>query len=417
MKGLLYTYLATYLGAALAVFYPLVGLFLFINFAIVQPPSMWYWAVPASNYSEILGGGMLIGWALKGFGDWRFGRGTAIALMLLGFLGWAVLCMAVSDAPAAGWEFVVSIFKIVLPFLVGLTLIDTPKKLRILLWVLALSQGYVAFELNLSYYAGVNRLQMEGFGGMDNNFVAVAMVAGAGLAFFLGLGERRVWLKGAAFLAAILMTHAVMFSFSRGGLFALIVTGVVAFLLVAKKPTHVLIFALAVMLAFRLAGPQVRERFSSTFVDAEERDRSASSRLEFWAACWDTMLKRPVCGVGPDQWRNVAENYGFGRRYAHSLWMQTGAEMGFPGVALLLAFYGVTLWRLYPLTRSKSEVVDPWLRDAARMVIASSAGFMVAAQFVSITGLELPYYIVLAGAIVLKLNAAPVGEPVRVTNG
>jgi probable O-glycosylation ligase (exosortase A-associated) len=417
MKGLLYTYLATYLGGAVAVFYPLVGLYLFINFAIIQPSSMWYWQEMPGHCSEILGGGMLIGWALKGFGDWRFGRGTAVAMAIVGFLGWAVLCTAVSDAPAVGWGFVVAIFKIVLPFLVGLTLIDTPQKLRILLWVLALSQGYVAFELNLSYYAGINRLVVEGFGGMDNNFVAVAMVAGTGLAFFLGLGERRLWLKGVAFLAAILMTHAVMFSFSRGGLLALIITGGVAFLLVAKKPTHVLIFVLAVVFAFRLAGPQVRERFSSTFVDAEQRDRSASSRLEFWSACWDVMKKEPLCGVGPDQWLNVAEAYGFGRTYAHSLWMQTGAEMGFPGLGLLLAFYGITLWRLFPLTRSKSQVVDPWLRDVARMVIASLLGFMVAAQFVSISGLELPYYIVLAGVIALKLNSVPAGEPVRVTNG
>jgi hypothetical protein len=78
---------------------------------------------------------------------------------------------------------------------------------------------------------------------------------------------------------------------------------------------------------------------------------------------------------------------------------------------LLLVFFGIVLWRLYPLTRPKSEVVDPWLRDVARMVIASSAGFMVAAQFVSITGLELSYYIVLAGAIVLKLNSVPATRP------
>lgn len=411
MKGLLYTYVATYLGAALALFYPLLGLLIFINFAILQPPSMWYWAVPASNYSEILGGGMLIGWVFKGLGDWRFGRGTAIALSLVGFLLWAVVCTTVSNRPDVGWNFVVAIFKIVVPFIVGLTLIDTPKKLRALLWTLALSQGYVALELNLTYYAGYNRLWLEGFGGMDNNFVAVAMVAGTGLAFFLGLGERRLWLKAVAFLAATLMAHAVMFSFSRGGMLALIVTGFVSFLLVARKPSHVLIFALTLLLAVRLAGPEVRERFSSTFVDAEERDRSASSRLDFWAACWDVMQKEPVFGVGPDQWLLTSPDYGFGATYAHSLWMQTGAEMGFPGVTLLLAFYGLCLWRLYPLTRAKTEVPDPWLRDAAKMVIASSVGFMAAASFVSITVLELSYYLVLAGTIALKLASVPPRTP------
>jgi len=413
MKGLLYTYAATYLGAAVALFYPFVGLLVFINFAILQPPSMWYWSVPVSNYAEIIGGGMLIGWVFRGLGDWRFGRGTAVALALVGFLLWAVCSTVLSDRPDVGWGFVQAIFKIVVPFFVGMTLIDTPGKLRALLWTLALSQGYVAFELNLTYYAGYNRLWAEGFGGMDNNFVAVAMVAGTGLAFFLGLGERRLWLKGLAFVAAGLMAHAVMFSFSRGGMLALMITGFVSFLFVARKPSHVAIVLRMLLLAFRLAGPEVCQRFSSTFVDAEERDRSASSRLDFWGACWDVMQKEPLFGVGPDQWLLIAPAYGFGRTYAHSLWMQTGAEMGFPGLGLLLAFYGLCIWRLWPLTRKRSNVPDPWLRDVARMVIASSVGFMVAASGVRITMLELSYYIVLAGAIVLKLSSVPargVGE-------
>jgi hypothetical protein len=41
------------------------------------------------------------------------------------------------------------------------------------------------------------------------------------------------------------------------------------------------------------------------------------------------------------------------------------------------------------------------------MVIASLAGFAVAAQFVSLEGLEVPYYIVLIGAGALKLASEP----------
>jgi O-antigen ligase len=208
------------------------------------------------------------------------------------------------------------------------------------------------------------------------------------------------------------MGHAILFSMSRGGMLALIITGIVSFVLVARKPVHILIFGVAVLLALRLAGPEVRARFSKTFVDAEERDRSAESRLECWAACWDVMQKEPIFGIGPDQWPIVAGNYGHPGLYAHSLWMQTGAEMGFPGLLCLLTFYGVSLWRLGPLTRRNSPVPDPWLRDVARMVIASLAGFMIAAQFVSISGLELPYYIVMAGAVVLKLSSVPVRVPV-----
>jgi len=39
----------------------------------------------------------------------------------------------------------------------------------------------------------------------------------------------------------------------------------------------------------------------------------------------------------------------------------------------------------------------------ARMVIASLVGFMVSSQFVSLEGLELPYYVVMIGAATLKV--------------
>jgi hypothetical protein len=37
------------------------------------------------------------------------------------------------------------------------------------------------------------------------------------------------------------------------------------------------------------------------------------------------------------------------------------------------------------------------------MVIASLAGFMISSQFVTLEGLEMPYYVVLIGACTLKI--------------
>jgi len=78
----------------------------------------------------------------------------------------------------------------------------------------------VALDLNLSYRDGFNRLHFIGFGGMDNNCVAVAMVTGAGLAFFSGIRETSGWRRWLAFAVAALMAHCVMFSLSRGGMLA-----------------------------------------------------------------------------------------------------------------------------------------------------------------------------------------------------
>ena len=115
---------------------------------------------------------------------------------------------------------------------------------------------------------------------MDNNCVAIAMVSGLGLAFFLGMGSRTWWQKGIAFGSAAFMGHVILFSFSRGGILSMALTGCMAFALIPKKPQHYLAFGLALLLAIRLAGPEVRERFFTAFEQSEggTREASASSR-------------------------------------------------------------------------------------------------------------------------------------------
>ena len=123
MRGLIYVYVLTYLGALLALFYPLVGLFIYIHYAIIKPESLWYWSVGAQGpgrYSFIVAVGMLIGWAIRGLGDWRLGRGGAAAAFLLGFLGWVSLGYFFCRYPILAREYIVSLAKIVLPFLVGM---------------------------------------------------------------------------------------------------------------------------------------------------------------------------------------------------------------------------------------------------------------------------------------------------------
>jgi probable O-glycosylation ligase (exosortase A-associated) len=412
-KGLIFTYLMTYGGALVALFNPFIGLLIYVCFAIIKPDAMWGFALgQTGNYSRIVAIALLIGWAMRGFGRWQFYRGTGIVAALLGYWLWSNLGAALAEDQDAAWIFVESLTKIVLPFLVGITIIDSMAKLKALIWVIVVSQGYVAYELNLSYYDGTNIVHEQGFGGMDNNCVAIAMVACVGMAFFLGLQAERWWQKALALTAAMLMVHVVMFSFSRGGLLALILTSFLAFALVPKQPKHYLVFLLVVLLGFRLAGPLVVERFMTTFTDPEKRDESSQSRIILWEACWDTMQKEPVLGVGPNNWGLRVQAYGFPRgKEAHTLWLQVGAEQGFPGLGLLVLFYGLCVLRLWPVTRARYPVPDPWLRAVARMVISSLIGFAIAAQFVTLEGLEVPYYITLVGAVSLKLLVTPAPGP------
>jgi probable O-glycosylation ligase (exosortase A-associated) len=403
LKGLLVTYLLTYGGGAAALFNPFIGLLVYICFAIIRPESLWFWSVPAGNYSRIVALCLLTGWALKGFGTWEFGKARGIVTALMGFLLCAVLSgVFVAQHKEVAWGFIEELLKIILPFLVGLTTIDSFHKLKQLTWVILLSHGYVCLEMNLAFYDGFNRLQQNGFGGMDNNCVAVSLVTCMGLAFFLGYHSPRWWQKGLAAISGMLIGHAILFSFSRGGMLAMCVTAIAIFVLIPKRASHYLVFAMLIAVGLRLAGPDVRDRFSTVFASSETRDGSANSRLVQWQFCLDSISKHPILGVGPDHWPIVVLQYGKSGE-AHSLWLTVAAELGLIALLCLALFYGQCIVQLWPLARKDTETGDPWPVYLARMVTCSLIGFCVAAQFVSLDGLEVPYYITLIGAGTLRL--------------
>jgi O-antigen ligase len=320
-----------------------------------------------------------------------------------------------ADGQKEAWDWVEYLAKIVLSFLVGVTTVDSVKKLKVLSWAIVICHGYLAFEFNLSYFAGQNRLWSEGFGGMDNNCMVIALVTSLGLAFFLGMETRSWFLKGVAFGSCAFMGHAVLFSFSRGGMLATAVVGMTAFFLMPKRAPHYLAFALAAAAAIYLAGPQVRERLF-TSLDAAQRDSSAQTRLVMWRDTLDCFAKNPVFGIGPRNWPLVAEQvYGHlgAVKEAHTLWLQTLAQIGLPGFLFLVGFYGLCIGKLLPLARGKEPVFDPWLADAARMVIAALVGFVFAAQFVSIEPLEVPFFINLVGFGILRVVSFPPVESPR----
>jgi putative inorganic carbon (hco3(-)) transporter len=405
MKGLIFTYAMTYGGAALSLLNPFYGFLIYVAFANLKPDSLWSFSVPqGGNYSRIVAFGFLLGWLLHGGGSWNFGKATSMVYSLLFFWGWIVLGAVISPAQDQAWAQLITLSKVYLPVIAGITLIDSVSRLRQLAWVLIATQGYLAYEFNLTYYSGFfNPNEFKALS-MDNNSHAITMVTGVGIALFMGLHEDKWWKKVAAFLAAGLMAHFVLFSMSRGGMLALVITGAVAFWLVPKRPIHFAMLVAAALVVLRLAGPQVQAEFFTSFADEEHRDASAESRFLLTRQALTEMGKNPILGCGMENWGNVAPDYGWTKgKEVHNTWAQLGAELGIPGMVSILSFYLLGCWNLAKVAREKTPVEDPWLRYFARMVIAAIAGFLVSASLVTSEGIELPYYIMVLGAGTLKL--------------
>ncbi|MBD3676021.1 MAG: O-antigen ligase family protein [Planctomycetaceae bacterium] len=409
MKGLLFTFGLCYGGAIVSLFRPYYGLLIYICFAIIKPEALWHWSVPQGNYSRIIAIALIVGWGIHGFGGFQFGKSKWIIAALSAYFLWGVLSATVSPNPGLGFQYVEGQFKIVLPVIIGATLIKNRRQLMQLAWTITISMGYLAYDLNQAYFQGNNILQRQGFAGMDNNSFAIGLVAVVGLAFFLGLGSKKLPAKLLAFAIAALITHAVIFSFSRGAMLSLCVVGIVTFWYIPKRPAYLMLFVVGLTTAYSMAGNEVMERFASAFVDEGERDEAASNRVVLWTACLGMIQDSPLVGVGPDRFTKEVFNYAGNNEgsEAHTLWLTIGAELGIPGLLFLLSFYLGTcaLLTIHLWTHGKTKDQDPFDRLVPQMVITSLAGFMVAAQFVSLEGLEVPFYVTLLGAGALKVYA------------
>jgi len=105
--------------------------------------------------------------------------------------------------------------------------------------------------------------------------------------------------------------------------------------------------------------------FNPIAAQAALRDEdSFSARIFIWQAGIDITLDYPLTGIGLNQYRSRAVRAlypvpGYETAvlpHAHNEWIQMGADMGIPGVAVLCVLYIVTIWRLVKAFRSGNKL-------------------------------------------------------------
>ena len=407
MKGLIFTWLLTLLGVSASFIRPYHGFLVYVALAVLRPDALWSSHIQGGHFSMIVASAMLLSWFGRCCGNWNLGPARQVVLLLLGYWLWSVFLALSADSPAHAWYFVEQQLKIALPFLVGITTVQSSVDLRRLAWVIVVCQGYVSLELNLYYFSGYNYLWEQGFASLDNNSMAIGLVTTLGVAFFLFFYETSMIRRAIIAGCAAFIGHAILFSFSRGAMLGTAICLVISFFIIRKTTLHYAVYGLGILVAVFMAGPQVRDRFMETFAQENGvREASAQSRLDLWRDCMILLADDPILGCGPDHWPLHAHEFGWpAGKEAHSLWIQTLVELGIPGFLMYVGFFVIVLVRCWYLLQKTLNDEDAWFADSARMTIASLIGFMVSAQFVSLEALEIPYYVALLGAGSLVVHA------------
>jgi putative inorganic carbon (hco3(-)) transporter len=230
-----------------------------------------------------------------------------------------------------------------------------------------------------------------GAGGLDPNDSAMLLVAGLLPVLYFFLRARRILVKGLLAVGFLVCCGAIVTSGSRGGFLALLALVLyIVFFYKAVSPTlRLTIVAVLAAGVIGTASGDYWDRMRSITDEDDYNRHEIAGRQQLWTRGVGYMFGRPVLGVGLHNF-SVAEGLhpvivrsiegGRGVKYgvAHSMWVETGAELGIPGLLAFIGLFILSIRHLYRYARlARRSRAPPELRRAGE-IAATLIGMLVA---------------------------------------
>jgi O-antigen ligase len=235
----------------------------------------------------------------------------------------------------------------------------------------------------------------------DPNFFATYQIIALPLVLVLASVAAKRWVRIALHVTVLIIIASVFTSVSRGGLLTLMIVVGLMLVLPARtvfrstrqKAALLIIVAVGGFTSFQAAGPEVATRINSIF----QQDKTGSGRLNDWRGAWLSIQERPVLGLGYGTF--VGESIDLIRRTpgadlvnfqlrepgeaVHSVYIGTTAELGFPGLFLLLGLL-VSTGRALRKTARRGQLAGDWfLARTANALFLGLVGWAFASIFLS----------------------------------
>jgi len=288
------------------------------------------------------------------------------------------LMMIVSSATGGTWtdrtDFTLDkISKVILFGLMMGHVVVTSRRtwqIALLFVVMALYLGHEATNAPPGAFTN-NRL--DGIGGPDFRESAGLAIHLFALLPFVAVVflQKNVWLKVLAFLAGCYAVNGILLCRARSAFVAGVIVGVTAIWYIPRRYRRWVVgmLVLGCIGGFILSDSFFWNRMTTIFNSAEERDNSATSRLEIWSAAW-LMVKDNPFGVGIGQFRNQIGRYASDDRLhgrdAHNSFVLCAAETGVLGLSAYLGALTIAWLTLGRANRRLRKVTN---RDRLSLLI------------------------------------------------
>lgn len=348
---------------------------------------------------------------------------VATSALLVIFLLWTTITSFYAVVPVSAWAKWQEFAKVVVMVFVTLVLVNNRQRMHWLAWMIVVSLGFYGVKGGVFtvIQGGVNHVFGPALSFIaDNNALALALCMIIPLMRYLQLHSTRKSVR-IGLIAAMLFTGiAVLGTYSRGGLIALLVVSGALFFKGRGRFAVALIVIAVGFIAYQFMPPQWTARMG-TLHDATQTD-SGETRIQSYKFAVNVALHSPVLGGGFNVYQSDAMWQRFGPegaipRAIHSIYFRALGEQGFPGLMLFLALLIVS-WRSCSRVRrlTRHDPAEKWAFDLASMLQVSLVAFMAAGTFLPMTYFDLAYQ-VMALCAVLNLHVRQhASEPAKATH-
>ncbi|TWU55686.1 O-antigen ligase family protein [Rubripirellula reticaptiva] len=269
------------------------------------------------------------------------------------------------------------------------------KDLELVMLAMVVGCGFVGFQIVLSGQGFSDGGRLEGIrfaGAQGSNGTAAVLSVGLVVAAYFVLTMKNKWFGLVSFASAPLVLESILRCNSRGCYLGLI-TSAIAIVVFARGPARkraIGLCVLGVVAILLMAGDaSIWNRFESIFVSADERDNSASERLDYWQAAIKMIADFPLGSGGeaaftsPRGVRYIA-HFRDEFRSVHNGPLDVAAGWGVQGLflmTLVLCTACLSAWRTLRQCMRDQNVNDGLI---GTVLISAIIGQLVCSLFTSI---------------------------------
>ncbi|HSN18153.1 MAG TPA: O-antigen ligase family protein [Gammaproteobacteria bacterium] len=311
--------------------------------------------------------------------------------------GWAIVTVPLSMWPGGSVAFFFSIFfKALVVFWLLTAVVDTPARLRIVIWILSLIAVPLSVSAVRGFFSGAFRAEeltkgldrISGYNGSltgNPNDLALMLNLILPLTIALFLCTRRLPLKLLLAVIVVLDMVAVVATFSRAGFLALGVIGLSFLVLLFKRGQKGLAMGViaAALVSTAFVPSSYYDRLSTITNIQADTTNSAQNRLRDNIIAVKYVATHPVVGAGIGMNILMLNNArGADWTKVHNVYLEYAVDLGLPGVGIFV-FLIYTIAR--KLRRASREIANLPALDEVRTLLqglgVSLAGFALSAIF------------------------------------